>query len=307
MEYTPSIGSYLIVTPVKDEEELIDGTIRSVIAQTVRPSTWVIVDDGSRDRTPNIIQEYAAQHDWILQLTIDRDCRRRLGSAEIIAFGEGYELVRSRKHEFVVKLDGDIVLPPDYFSRILRCFSDNPRLGIASGLHLERYNGAWQQISLPKYHAVGAAKMIRTACLTAIGGFPTSPGWDTADEIKAWSKGWETAHFPEIQFYHLKPEGSASGTLRTSRLHGQIYHACGGGTLFLLLKVLQRSVFGKPFALAGISLLYGYLRAAVTRQAKLVTPQEQALYRRVLNERIFRRRGGRGFRSAEAGQLASKA
>ena len=288
MTLADHVGEYVIVTPVKDEEAFIERTIQSVLSQTIRPSIWIIVDDGSCDRTPDIVRTYAERVDWILVIRIDRDCERRLGSAESHAFSVGYELARQQWHSFVVKLDGDLLLPDDYFEQMLRCFHDNRRLGIASGVYLEKKNGEWREVVMPAYHATGAAKMVRTECFTAIGGFAPAPGWDTADEIKAWSKGWETAHFPELQLYHLKPEGSASGAIETARLHGEVYYVCGGGKLFFLVKVLQRVLFGKPFVLSGVALLFGYLRAAATRQPKLVNSQEQALYRRILNQRLFR-------------------
>ena len=283
------IGDYAIVTPVKDEEKYIASTIQSVLSQTVRPLKWVIVNDGSCDRTGEIIQSYVGNVDWISLITINRDCKRNLGHAESHAFEVGRGLLPNRPYRFIVKLDGDLALPPEYFSQMLRHFQDNERLGIASGVYLEEKDGEWQPIAMPAYHAAGAAKMVRTECFAAIGGFSKSPGWDTADEIKAWSKGWETSHFPELQFRHLKSEGSAMGAAGTGRLHGEVYYVCGGGKLFFLLKVLQRMLFGKPFVLSGLSLLYGYLHAAAIRRPKLVTAQEQALYRRVLNERMFRR------------------
>ncbi len=287
MDFASSTGDYVIVTPVKDEERFIERTIGSVLSQTVRPSHWVIVDDGSCDRTPAIIRKYTDHIDWISLVRIDRDSERRLGSAESHAFAKGYELIRKQPHSFVVKLDGDLLLPDDYFDQMLSRFRNNKRLGIASGIYLENKNNRWREIYMPTYHAAGAAKMVRTECFNAIGGFLTSPGWDTADEIKAWSKGWETTHFPDLQLYHLKAEGSAGGASRTSRLHGEVYYACGGGKVFFFLKILQRMLLGRPPVLGGISMLQGYLHAAFTRLPKLVTPEEQALYRKVLNQRIF--------------------
>jgi glycosyltransferase involved in cell wall biosynthesis len=307
MPFADNIGDYVIVTPVKDEEMFLERTIRSVLSQTVPPSRWVIVDDGSCDRTPDIVRVYADRVDWISAVRIERDRERRLGSAESRAFAVGYELIRKQPHSFVVKLDGDLLLPDDYFDQMLCRFRENGRLGIASGVYLEKKNGEWREIAMPAYHATGAAKMVRTECFAAIGGFSTSPGWDTADEIKAWSKGWETMHFPELQIYHLKPEGSAQGASQTGRLHGEVYYACGGGKLFFLLKVLQRLLIGKPFVLGGISLLYGYLHAAVTRRPKLVTPQEAALYRKVLNQRILRRTSSGTFCPAGTNSLPGKA
>ena len=170
------------------------------------------------------------------------------------------KLVAGQEYGFVVKLDGDLDLPTDYFEQLIARFQERDKLGVASGMYLEQQDDKWGARTMPVYHAAGAAKMVRTRCFQDIGGFPLSPGWDTADEIKAWAKGWETRHFPEIQFYHLKPEGSLHGA-GTHILHGEVYYVCGGGTFFFVFKVLDRMIFGKPLFYGGLLLLYGYLRA----------------------------------------------
>jgi hypothetical protein len=70
---------------------------------------------------------------------------------------------------------------------------------------------------------------------------------------------------------------------------------------------MQRALSGKPFVLGGSSMLYGYLQAAVNHRAKLVTAQEEALYRKVLNQRIFGKAGSPGFCSTGTTGLPGKA
>jgi biofilm PGA synthesis N-glycosyltransferase PgaC len=286
MALSEDVSKYIIVTPVKDEERYVARTLQSVTEQTVRPLCWVLVDDGSTDRTPDIIRAYLDNFEWISYIRIERTAQRLLGSAEIRAFSIGYESVRHLEHEYVVKLDADLALPADYFEQMLCRFRDNASLGIASGLYLEEKKGSWSPVPLPQYHAAGAAKMVRVACFHAIGGFPLLPGWDTVDEIKALTRGWETGHFPDVQFYHLKSEGSASGSLRTSFFHGEIYYVCGGSALFFLGKLLHRMMADKPLLLAGALLLFGYLYAVLTRRPKLVSLHEETYYKRLLNRRI---------------------
>ena len=52
---------YILITPARNEEKFIEGTIRSVVAQTLLPEQWVIVDDGSTDRTAEIVESYVKQ------------------------------------------------------------------------------------------------------------------------------------------------------------------------------------------------------------------------------------------------------
>lgn len=279
--------SYVAISPAKDEAERIRQTIESMISQTVRPSRWVIVDDGSSDDTYEIAKAYQASRPWITAIRIERDSERKIGSAEIRAFECGLQSIKEESFELIVKLDCDLIVPPEYFEQLIHRFAADPKLGIASGVYLEENAQVWRPITMPYYHASGASKMIRTKCLADIGGFVLAPGWDTADEIKAQAKGWTTRHFEDLHFYHLRREGSEIGNWKTGKLHGHIYHVTGGGLPFLVLKLLHRMMFGKPFLVAGMAMLAGYLRAIVSREPRLITPAEAKLYRGQLNRRVF--------------------
>ena len=286
MSQSSQNGQYIVISPVKDEERHVETTIRAVMNQTLRPALWVIVDDGSQDKTPEIVGRYANHLQWIRVLRLDRDTQRNLGWAEIRAFAVGYELLAGEEFDFVVKLDGDVDLPPDYFAHLIAEFHKDEKLGIASGECMERRRSGWYPSSGPPYHAVGASKMVRAQCFKDIGGFALHPGWDTVDEIRAQMRGWRTRHFDKIKFYHLRTEGSAIGSVGTGILHGEVYYWTGGGPLFLLLKFLHRSFTAKPFLLGGLAMLWGYLRLLAAREARLVSDSEARFYRQLLNRRI---------------------
>jgi poly-beta-1,6-N-acetyl-D-glucosamine synthase len=277
MSRMTSVRQYVVISPVKDESQHVEKTIASVIAQSVKPCKWVLVDDGSTDETPEILRRYAQRYDWIQILTLDNKSSRQPGTPVIHAFSRGFERVQPESAEFVVKLDCDVELPGNYFDSLLQRFIEDPALGIASGVYLEKTQAGWQPIAMPDYHAAGACKMMRMECFRQIGGFVQAQGWDTVDEIKAQALGWKTQ----------QKEGSGIGALATSRMHGRVYYTTGGGTLFFLLKVLHRMTADKPFLLNGLALLWGYVKAMLSRESKLVTKQEARSYGRRLNRRIW--------------------
>jgi biofilm PGA synthesis N-glycosyltransferase PgaC len=277
---------YILISPVKDEEKYVEATLRSIAAQTLRPYRWIILDDGSRDATPEFLRQYAARYDWIQVVRIDRDASRLPGAAEIRAFARGYEMIAAEDFDFVVKLDCDLDLPPDYFENLCQRFHDDPSLGLASGVYLEQKNGEWTPIEMPDYHAAGASKMYRKKCYTDIGGLVFSRAWDSLDEIRALNMGWKTRHFADLQFHHLKKEGSGIGSIRTNVMHGEIYYLTGGGRLFFLFKVLDRMLRGNPFLIAGSAMLWGYLECWIAHKPRLVRESEAQCYRQMLNSRI---------------------
>src|SRR5499426_2565113 len=89
----PQSRSYLIVSPCRDEAQYMRQTLDSIVAQSVLPAAWVIVDDGSTDRSPEILAEYAARHPFIKIVTRKDRGRRAVGPGVIEAFYAGLESV----------------------------------------------------------------------------------------------------------------------------------------------------------------------------------------------------------------------
>jgi poly-beta-1,6-N-acetyl-D-glucosamine synthase len=278
---------YILISPVKDEERYVETTIKAVLGQTLLPYKWIIVDDGSRDKTPEIVREYAEQFDWIRLVTLNQGGGRQPGSGIIRAFNEGYKLLNGVDFDFIVKFDCDIDFPRDYFERLIEKFDQDERLGIASGIYLEKQRGNWVPIIMPAYHAAGQTKVVRIQCFREIGGFVASRGWDSFDEIKAQMAGWKTRHFNELYFYHLKLEGSGIGFLRTAMMLGEIYYLTGGGALFFALKLMAGIVTTKPFLLGSVMMFFGYMKALLRRKKRLVSAAEARFYRTLLNQRIW--------------------
>jgi glycosyltransferase involved in cell wall biosynthesis len=108
---------YVVVTPVRDEQEFLPLTIASVAAQTILPREWIIVNDGSTDKTGQILDEAARKYPWIH--TIHRVNRgfRKSGGGVVDAFNDGYNVATLQERDFIVKLDGDLSFEPDYFEK----------------------------------------------------------------------------------------------------------------------------------------------------------------------------------------------
>ena len=160
--------TYAIITPAHNEESYIRFTLDSVVAQTVQPTQWIIVDDGSTDGTGAIVRNYTSQFPGIRLLTLENRVRER-GGKVIRAFNAGLDLVDA-EYEFIVKLDADLSLDNDYFEKLLYQFKINPKLGIASGGCYQREGNEWRLEPAANDHARGLSKVYRKECFQDING-----------------------------------------------------------------------------------------------------------------------------------------
>jgi len=93
---------YVLITPARNEEVFIEKTLASMVAQTFLPERWVIVDDGSTDRTAEIVENYARHARWIELIRCPRRADRNF-SGKVHAFNAGFERVRPLKFEAGIK------------------------------------------------------------------------------------------------------------------------------------------------------------------------------------------------------------
>jgi glycosyltransferase involved in cell wall biosynthesis len=256
---------YIVVTPARNEAQNITHTIDSMAGQTSPPLRWIIVDDGSTDRTPHIIDAAASNHPWISTFhRPDRGCRLQ-GGGVVDAFYEGFEQIQSEPWDFLVKFDADLSFTPDFFERCIAEFTRNPKLGIGGGLICQERNGRLECESPgdPAFHVRGATKIYRRACWEAIGGLIHAPGWDTVDELKANMLGWETFSFNDIPLRHHRFTGSADGAWKNYVKFGLANYITGYHPLFMALKCLKR-MLAPPYLVGGIGLTWGFVKGCFT-------------------------------------------
>jgi len=259
---------YVIVTPVRDEEKHVEGTIQSVTSQTVLPTEWIIVDDGSSDKTADIVDQYLARFPWIHLVRRPNRGSRKSGGGVIEAFYDGFAAVRCSDWDFIVKLDGDLTLSSDYFEKCFEHFESEPSLGVGGGEIYHDLGGTQKLEANPKFHVRGATKIYRRECWEAIGGLLQAPGWDTIDEVKANMLGWKSYSFSELHVVHHRLTGTAEGLLRDRIKHGVACYVSGYHPLFLAASCLSR-LFQKPYIAGSAAIFYGFLKGYCTRTPRV--------------------------------------
>jgi len=277
---------YVIITPVRDEEKYIEATLECVLRQTILPVEWVIVDDGSTDRTGAILDRYAVQYPWIRVIHRLNRGFRKSGGGVMEAFSEGYNSLRCNDWEFIAKLDGDLSFAPEYFEKCFEYFWRDPELGIGGGQIFHDISGALKLEKTPKFHVRGATKIYRAACWKTIGGLWPATGWDTIDEVKANMLGWKTYAFEDLHLLHHRVTGAADGLLRDRLKHGMVCYISGYHPLFVVASCLYR-IPQKPYVVGAAATMYGFLKAHFIQPARLDDRSYLAYIRRQQLRRLL--------------------
>jgi poly-beta-1,6-N-acetyl-D-glucosamine synthase len=279
---------YALVSPVKDEAEHLPLAFASVLGQTHRPVRWVIVDDGSSDGTLQLARSYARAVPWISVVSAGADGERARGGRVVRAFERGRAEIHER-HEIVVKLDGDIELPRDYFARVTSVFAAEPRAGIAGGrVHVPGRRGRWVPERVGRHTVHGAIKAYRVGCLNDFGGLRASMGWDGIDEYGAKARGWKVIPIADLHVRHHARRGSKQRWWRARLEEGRGARYMGYLPGFLLARACYRMAVERPPLLGGFALLAGWLAATVRRAPVVDDPEAVAALRAEQRSRLRR-------------------
>lgn len=283
-------SDYILITPVHNEEALIETAIESVVSQTILPKKWVIVDDASTDSTTEIIRKYAAQHDFIMCHRLERLSIESYYANKTQVFLAAYEDIRGLEYDFIGNLDADIFLEPTYYERVLEEFDKNPRLGIASGVYVDKIGSRLQKVPIDMNHCPGAIQTFRRQCYNTIGGYITQKygGDDSCAEIIARMNGWQTRSFPQYQVIHLRPIGTNDGLsiIQARFRQGLTEYGVATHPVFMLAKSLRRIFLERPYLMAAIARLAGFLYGHWLREERKIPPEAVRFVRREQMKRL---------------------
>lgn len=273
---------YILITPAKNEEKFIEGTIRSVLTQTCLPERWVIVDDGSTDRTAEIVASYAGNYPWIDLVRRPRRKDRNF-AGKVHAFNDGLARVQYLGAELLGNLDADVSLGPDHFEFLLNKFAEDPRLGVAGTAYTQ--DGGWDSTrdSFEGQTCVhGACQLFRLQCFREIGGYQPSRagGIDWIAVTTARMVGWKTWSYREKYYHHHRILGTAQRSEVGAMFdYGKKDYLLGGSLIWQLFRAGYRTT-KRPLMFGGIALLFGYCTAAVQRVERPVSPELIRFHRR---------------------------
>ncbi len=284
-----SHADYVLITAAKNEEEYIERTLASVVAQTVLPRRWVIVSDGSTDRTDEIVSSYAERYPFIslLRRESGQHCFGSMVHSALAALDE----LRDEPYDFFGNLDADIELPCDYYEQLLDRFADDDQLGLVGGTRSDLINGQFVPIKFNELSIGGAYQFFRRACYEDIGGFiPLDLGGvDTVAGIMARERGWGVKTFADIEVRHYRPTGIARGNIiRAGYKTGKMRYLVGYHPIFEFARSLRiespKGMVHKICEIAGftVAALQGHKRQVSDEMVTFLRAEQMARLKQML-------------------------
>ena len=272
---------YVLITPARNEQAFIKNTLDSVVQQTHRPLKWVIVDDGSTDRTPQIVETYANRYSWIALIRrLPRKERNFAG--KVYAFNDGLDHIRDLHVELIGNLDADISFGVDHFEFLTKKFMEDPELGVAGTAYTQEGWDSTRDSFEGQASVHGACQLFRYKCFVDIGGYQPNPagGVDWIAVTTARMKGWRTLNFSERYYHHYRSMGTAErSSLGAAFDYGKKDYFLGGSPVWEFFRVLYRMT-KKPVLLGGLALGSGYSLAALRRIERPVSTELMRFHRR---------------------------
>jgi poly-beta-1,6-N-acetyl-D-glucosamine synthase len=279
--------AYGLMTAAYNEEANIQRTIEAVLGQTLLPKRWVIVSDGSLDRTDEIVQTYASKYEFIRFLRVHRLPGRSFRS-KVIALRTGSKLLEDVSFEFIGNLDADVSVGCSYFEDLILEFEKDLTLGLAGGFIYEKTSGNLQSRRANRVYSVAhAAQLLRRECYEEIGGYAVLEygGEDWHAQTIAKMRGWGVQAFPELKISHHRHTGEGDNLVRHKFRQGRMDHSFGSDPVFEVLKCVKR-LPEKPFFIGGAARLMGFSWSYVRREKRPVSDEFIAFLRSEQRQKV---------------------
>lgn len=279
---------YAFIVPAKNEEKNIKNVLNSIVSQSIQPVICLIVDDGSTDQMPEIIDVYSQKYPFIKTYKTEGSLKYQVGAHVANLFEKGVDLLAEWKIdlEYIIKLDADILFEPDLMEKVFQKFEGH-HYGIVSPSFYYHIDGQKTYINTPIWHSSGAFKIYNIDCFREIGGLQKGFGWDCADNVMALEKGWETEAFRDLLFEISRPIGRYS-LFEARRRQGIGAMKLGYDPLYLIIK----GVFDfkqKPYFIGTFVYWFYFMKSLISGEKKILDLKQRKLLRKLFWTGLIKR------------------
>ena len=229
---------FLIIIPTHNEEKNILFTLKSLQQQTFQDFFCVVVNDGSTDKTQQIVEEFSKENLKFKIQNLELS-KHEPGAKVVRTFNKGLNSVDLKEFDIICKFDADIVFPRDYLKKINQVYETQPKAGMVSGVVKikksifeqalifdfkdEKHQWKFEDIS-SKNHIRGPIKSYRKECFQDMKGLRPVLGWDNIDVMLAKKNGWETVTIKDLWVKHLRPTAYQYQNQKAEKLGEYFYN-----------------------------------------------------------------------------------
>lgn len=273
---------YLLITPARNEEENLPDVSESVAGQKVTPVLWIIVDDGSTDKTPSILEELKAKYSWIQSIRLPPRPRDiTFHYSYVCKQGFDYALKYCREngieYEYMGLLDADTVLEENYFGKLMDEFEKDSSLGIASGGVYYNAGGKLSREVSDKNLPRGTGRLWKEPCFLETGGYQVEPSPDSISNTKALLRGWKIRQYADVVEVQKRKTSAGEGLWKGYVKNGWMAYYVDKNLPMVLFNTLYYSLKFPYYT--GIAYLYGYLNSTIKREKKIEDMEIRTYYR----------------------------
>lgn len=267
-----SIG---IVSPVKNEQDMLPKLASIILSQTKLPAHWLIVDDGSSDNTPKIIEDLKKRYNWITSIKLPDRGHYSRGLGSYANSIKGFvQMLKLSDVEALGICDADISFEKTAIAQISEAFLSSNKLGIYGGDILELKNGKWvDPLLLPQDFVRGACKFYRKQCYLDIGGMKLGKSSNVISNMEALMHGWEVKRDPKLLIKHHRLTGSRDNYIQRYTKAGTETAYIGSDLLLTIVRGVRKMFQSKPYVLGGVIFLATYLDSAFIRKNQYPNPK----------------------------------
>lgn len=246
---------FLIIIPAHNEEENILPCLESLKNQTFQDFKCVIVNDGSTDKTQEIVERFIQIPNTKYQILNLTQSEHQPGAKVVRTFNKGLETENLQEYDVVCKFDADIIFPENYLEKINEVYEKNPNAGMVSGLvYIKKgfvnfvrkplvyaqpdkkdfttsqlydftHQNEWTFENLSsKNHVRGPIKSYRKELFLKMNGLRAVLGWDNIDVMLCKMHGFETVTLQELWVKHLRPTAYKYKSQKAEKLGEYFYN-----------------------------------------------------------------------------------
>ncbi|MDQ1275242.1 MAG: hypothetical protein QG610_815 [Euryarchaeota archaeon] len=277
-----SKGKYLLITPARNEEKNLPKVSKSVTGQKIIPALWIIVDDGSTDNTPYILEDLKAKYSWIRSIRLPprpRDITFHYSYVCKQGFDYSLEYCRENgiEYDYIGLLDADTILEEHYFKKLIYEFETDSSLGIASGGVYYDIGGKLSREVSDKNLPRGTGRLWRKACFLDTGGYQVEPSPDSISNTKAILRGWQLKQYADVIEVQTRKTSAGEGLWKGYVKNGWMAYYVDKSLPMVLFNTLYYCLKYPHYT--GIAYFYGYLNSAVKREKKIQDMEIRTYYK----------------------------